>query len=92
LSRLLPVPGDTAKPRLRAAEKEPDMLKVIEILSESEKSWEDAAANAVKQAAKTIHNIKSIYIENMEANVRDDKIVSYRINGKISFLLDGQKK
>lgn len=68
------------------------MLKVIEILSESDKSWEDAAATAVKQASKTVHNIKSLYIEHMEASVRDDKIVSYRINGKISFMLDGQKK
>lgn len=68
------------------------MLKVIEVLSESEKSWEDAAAVAVKTAAKTVHGIKSIYIENMEAAVKDNKIVSYRINAKISFLLDGAKK
>lgn len=68
------------------------MLKVIEVLSESEKSWEDAASVAVKTAAKTVHSIKSIYIENMEAAVKDNKIVSYRINAKISFLLDGAKK
>ena len=64
------------------------MLKVIEVLAESDKSWEDAAHNAVKQAAKTVHNIKSIYIKEMEATVDKDRIAKYRINAKISFLLD----
>jgi len=64
------------------------MLKVIEILAESDRSWEDAAAKAVEQASKTLHGIKSIYIKNMEAKVEDNKIVKYRINGQISFLLD----
>jgi dodecin len=64
-----------------------NMLKVIEVLAESEKSWEDAAKNAVDQAGKTVRNIKSIYIENFEAQVKDDKIINYRINAKISFLL-----
>lgn len=66
------------------------MLKVIEVLAESDKSWEDAAASAVKKTAKTVHGIKSIYIQDMEASVKDNKIVSYRINAKISFLLDGK--
>ncbi len=64
------------------------MLKVIEILAESDRSWEDAAAKAVEHASKTLHGIKSIYIKNMEATVEDNKIVKYRINGQISFLLD----
>jgi flavin-binding protein dodecin len=65
-----------------------DMLKVIEVLAESNKSWEDAVKNAIKQASKSVRNIKSIYVENFEAKVKDDEIVSYRINAKISFLLD----
>jgi flavin-binding protein dodecin len=64
------------------------MLKVIEVLSESDESWEDAARQAVANAAKTIRNIKSIYIENFEATVDDDMIVNYRLNAKITFLLD----
>jgi flavin-binding protein dodecin len=64
------------------------MLKVIEVLSESDESWEDAARQAVANAAKTIRNIKSIYIENFEAAVDDDMIVNYRVNAKITFLLD----
>jgi dodecin len=65
-----------------------DMLKVIEVLAESDKSWEDAAAQAVANASKTLHGIRSIYIENLEAKVDGNKIVSYRINGKISFMLE----
>jgi dodecin len=65
-----------------------DLLKVIEVLGESEKSWEDATAEAVKRASKTVHNIRSIYIEHFSAEVADNRVVSYRINAKISFVLD----
>lgn len=65
------------------------MLKVIEVLAESEKSWEDAAQAAVSNAAETLHGVKSIYLKDMEATVDDGRIVNYRINAKISFLLDG---
>lgn len=65
-----------------------NILKVIEVLAESEKGWEDAAAQAVQKAAKTLNNIRSIYIENFEAKVEKNKIVSYRVNAKISFILE----
>ena len=59
--------------------------KVIEVLAQSEKSWEDAARVAVNDAAKSLHGIKSIYIENLEAVVDNNKIAQYRINAKITF-------
>ena len=65
-----------------------DVVKVIEVLAQSEKGWEDAAAEAVKQASKTLKNIKSIYIENLEATVEGNKIRRYRVNAKISFQLE----
>jgi flavin-binding protein dodecin len=64
-----------------------DMLKVIEVLAESNKSWEDAAANAISRASKTLNGIKSIYIKDFEAKVENNKIVRYRINAKITFML-----
>lgn len=67
------------------------MLKVIEVLAESDKSWEDAARSAVAQAAKTVRNVKSIYIKNFEATVADNKISCYRINANISFNIDELK-
>jgi flavin-binding protein dodecin len=64
------------------------MVKVIEVLAESNKSWEDAAQQAVTHAAKTVRNVKSIWIENFEATVEDGKLKHYRINAKISFVVD----
>jgi flavin-binding protein dodecin len=66
------------------------MLKVIEVLSESSKSWEDAAQTAVTQASETLHGVKSIYVKDMEATVENGKIRSFRINAKISFQLEGK--
>lgn len=64
------------------------MLKVIEVLAQSDKSWEDAATNAVRQASESVRDIKSLYIKEMEATVEDGRITQYRINGKISFVLE----
>jgi flavin-binding protein dodecin len=64
------------------------MLKVIEVLAESNKSWEDAAQNAVTHAAKTVRNIRSVNIQNHSAEVAKGKITSYRINAKITFELE----
>ena len=59
--------------------------KVIEVISQSDKSWEDAAQAAITDAGKTVKNIKSIYVEHLEAVVQKNKIVQYRLNGKITF-------
>jgi len=64
------------------------VVKVIEVLAESGKSWEDAAHNAVSEASKSVRNIKSIYIQEMMGKVENDKIVNYRVNAKISFVVD----
>jgi dodecin len=65
-----------------------NVLKVIELLAESNKSWEDAAQQAVTRASKTLHGIKSIYVKNFEAKVENNKIVEYRINANVTFMLD----
>jgi flavin-binding protein dodecin len=61
------------------------IMKVIEILGNSDKSWDDAAQKMVDEAAKTVKNIKSIYVVDMSAHVENNKITEYRINGKITF-------
>jgi hypothetical protein len=65
------------------------MLKVIEVLAESGKSWEDAAQNAVNEASKSVRDIRSIYIKELEATVVSGKLAQYRVNAKISFMLEG---
>ncbi|WP_200762145.1 dodecin family protein [Nitrosophilus alvini] len=64
-----------------------NVVKVIEVISQSEKSWEDAAQNAIDEASKSIHDIKSIYIKDMSAKVEDNKITQYRVVAKISFVV-----
>jgi dodecin len=66
-----------------------NVVKVLEVMSESEKGWEDAVQNAVMRAAETIHGIKSVYVDNFTATVEGDRITTYRVDAKISFLLDG---
>jgi flavin-binding protein dodecin len=61
------------------------VLKVIEIMASSEKSWEDEAASAVKIAGKTVKEIRSIYIQDMSAVVAKNKITEFRVNVKITF-------
>jgi flavin-binding protein dodecin len=64
------------------------IVKVVELLAESEESWEDAARQALAEAARTVHGIRSIYIKDLQAKVEGDRIRSYRINAKLSFVVD----
>ncbi len=61
------------------------VVKVIEVLAQSEESWEDAVDQALKEASKSVRNIKSIYVKDFQAIVEDGEIVTYRVNTKISF-------
>jgi hypothetical protein len=61
------------------------MVKVIEVIAASEKGFEDATQVALEEASKTVKNIKSIYIKEMNANVENNSIVTYAVNAKISF-------
>ena len=66
------------------------IVKVIEVIATSKKGWDDAAQIAVTEAGKTVKNIKQIYVENMTATVDGKgKIAEYRLNAKISFVVEG---
>lgn len=67
------------------------ILKVIEVLVESNESWEDATRQAVAEASKTVHNIKSVYVKEFQAIVEGNEISRYRINAKISFMVEDKK-
>jgi flavin-binding protein dodecin len=64
------------------------IMKVIEIMGESGKSWEDATQNAVATAAKSVHGIKSVWVKDHGCKVKDGKIDEYRVTCKISFEVD----
>lgn len=61
------------------------VLKVIELLASSEKSWEDAIKNAVKTAGKTVKGIRSVYVEEQSAKVKDNEVVEFRVILKVAF-------
>lgn len=65
------------------------IAKVIEVIAESDKSWDDAAQNAVTEAAKTVDGIQEIWVSSMKAIVEKNRITRYRITAKITFLVRG---
>ena len=63
------------------------VVKVIEIIAESDQSWEAAAQDAVNEAAKTVENINQVYIDYFKGIVENNKIVRYSVNTKVSFVV-----
>ncbi|HMQ08215.1 MAG TPA: dodecin family protein [Saprospiraceae bacterium] len=61
------------------------VIKVIEIMSDSEKSWEDATAKGIKKASETIKGIRSAFVQSQSVTVEKGEIAEYRVNLKISF-------
>ena len=61
------------------------VMKVIEIMADSPKSWEDATARGIKKASKSLKNIKSAWVQSQSVVVTDGKVTSYRVNLKLSF-------
>lgn len=64
------------------------VAKVIEICAESNKSFEDAVEQGIKTAAKSVHNIHGAWIQEQKVEVEGDRIVAYRVNLKVTFVLD----
>ena len=64
------------------------IVKVIEVIASSETSFDDAVKNALKEASKSVSNIKSIYVKEMHANVDNNQITAYAVNAKVSFTVN----
>ncbi len=64
------------------------VLKVIEVLSSSTTSWEDATKKAVEKASKSVKHIRSVYIQDQSAAVKDGQVSEFRVNLKITFELE----
>jgi len=68
------------------------VVKVIELVGNSKKSWEDAANQAVMTAAATLRGLTGADIQSMTAVIKDGKIVEYRATVKIAFMIEGVKE
>ncbi len=64
------------------------VVKVIEVIASSDKGFSEATQIAVSHASKTVKNIKSVNVKNMNARVENNKIISYAVTAKISFEVD----
>jgi flavin-binding protein dodecin len=64
------------------------VAKVIEISAESPKSFEDAIVQGITRASKTIHGIKSAWVKEQRVVVENNKVVSFRVDLKVTFVLD----
>ncbi len=67
------------------------IAKVIEVIAESDKSWDDAVKNALAEAAKTVDDIREIWVSGMKAIVENNKVVRYRLTAKITFVLKSKR-
>jgi flavin-binding protein dodecin len=65
-----------------------NVVKVVELLAESEQGWEEAARQAVQEATRTIRGVRSVYISEFQAVVENDKVKSFRVTAKVSFVLE----
>jgi len=68
------------------------IVKVIEVIAESPKSWDDAASQALKEASQTVDGINEIWVSGMKAVVENNKIARYRITANVSFVVKGHEK
>ncbi len=64
------------------------VLKVLELMASSEKSWEDASRKAVSKASKTLKNIRSAWVKDQSVAVKDGEVTEFRVTLKVSFEID----
>ena len=64
------------------------VVKIIELVGCSDKGWQDAVDNAVKKAAETVRNIRGVDVLGWTGKVKENKIVEYRANVKVSFVVE----
>jgi flavin-binding protein dodecin len=68
-----------------------NVAKVIELVGESPRSWQEAVENAVQEASKTVHNITGVEVTNWTANVSNGRIQGYKVDVKLAFGVDPER-
>ncbi|MBV8737621.1 MAG: dodecin domain-containing protein [Alphaproteobacteria bacterium] len=67
------------------------IVRSIEVIAQSPHGFDDACKEAIREASKTLRGINSFWIKNAECVVENDQITMYRVNGKISFLVEDSR-
>jgi flavin-binding protein dodecin len=64
------------------------IVRNIDVTAQSEVSFDDACRTAVTEAAKTLRGIMSFRISDTECVVEHDRVIAYRVTGKIVFQVE----
>ena len=64
------------------------IVKVVEVIASSEKGIDDAVRTAVAEVCKTVRNIDSVYVKDIKAHVKDNKVTTFGVVCQISFRVD----
>jgi len=65
------------------------VYKVIELIGSSPNSWEEAAQNALAEAAKHVHQLRVAEVDDLDVRIEDGKVVAYRAKVHVSFKYEG---
>ena len=63
------------------------VARVTEIIATSSKSFDDAVEEGIKRATKTLENVTSVWVKDQSVDIKKDKIVAYKVNLKVTFIL-----
>lgn len=66
------------------------IVKVIEVIAQSEKSFDDAVRNAVKEVSKTVNEVKTVWVDNLSCTVENNAVKEFRANVRVSFMVEGR--
>jgi len=69
----------------------PAVVRVIELVGISNRSWSDAAQQAVTRAAQTIRHITGVDVIHSSAVVQDGRITEYHVNVKVAFVVEAKE-
>ena len=64
------------------------IMKVIEVMADSDTSWEEATKAAIQTASKTVKNIRSAWVQDQSVVVDGGKVKSFRVSLKVSFAVN----
>ena len=68
------------------------IVRSIEVIAQSPNGFDDACRQAIREASHTLRGIRSFWIKNAECIIEDDEITMFRVNGKISFMVEREEK
>ena len=64
------------------------VARVTEISATSPKSFDDAIAQGISRATRTLRNVRSAWVKEQRVDIRDNEVTEYQVNMLVTFVLD----